>query len=90
MVIITAESETFRILGHQYVSDATHTGLWQAAGKTDADLVEIVKTIFDLRPGCIIRDLNLRRPIMRKTAAYGHFGRDDPDFTWEQVKELKL
>jgi S-adenosylmethionine synthetase len=59
-------------------------------GKTDADLTEIVKNNFDLRPGCIIRDLDLRRPIMRKTAAYGHFGRDDPDFTWEKVKELKL
>merc|ERR1712046_517018 len=59
-------------------------------GMTDSDLTEVIKKNFDLRPGCIIRDLNLRRPIMRKTAAYGHFGRDDPDFTWEQVKELKL
>jgi len=59
-------------------------------GMTDADLVEVVKKNFDLRPGGIIRDLDLRRPIMRKTAAYGHFGRDDPDFTWEKVKELKL
>lgn len=59
-------------------------------GHTDASLVEIINKNFDLRPGCIIRDLNLRRPIMRKTAAYGHFGREDPDFTWEQVKELKL
>jgi S-adenosylmethionine synthetase len=49
---------------------------------TDADLTEVVKNNFDLRPGCIIRDLDLKRPIMRKTAAYGHFGRDDPDFTW--------
>jgi len=54
-------------------------------GMTDADLTEVVKKNFDLRPGCIIRDLNLRRPIMRKTAAYGHFGREDKDFTWEQV-----
>merc|ERR1712127_1143963 len=57
-------------------------------GKTDADLTAVVNKNFDLRPGCIIRDLNLRRPIMRKTAAYGHFGRDDPDFTWEQAKDL--
>merc|ERR1712183_1142488 len=42
-------------------------------GKTDADVTEIVKKNFDLRPGCIIRDLNLKRPCMRKTAAYGHF-----------------
>jgi S-adenosylmethionine synthetase len=59
-------------------------------GKTDADLTEIVKKNFDLRPGCIIRDLNLKRPCMRKTAAYGHFGRNDPDFTWEKPKELSL
>ena len=59
-----------------------------ADGKTDFDLTAVVNKNFDLRPGCIIRDLNLRRPIMRKTAAYGHFGRDDPDFTWEIVKEL--
>jgi S-adenosylmethionine synthetase len=39
---------------------------------------------------CIQRDLNLKRPIMTKTAAYGHFGRNDPDFTWEQVKTLEL
>jgi S-adenosylmethionine synthetase len=59
-------------------------------GMTDADLTEVVNKNFDLRPGCIIRDLNLKRPVMRKTAAYGHFGREDPDFTWETVKELKL
>ena len=39
--------------------------------------------VFDLRPGAIIRDLDLRRPVFEKTAAYGHFGRNDPDFTWE-------
>jgi S-adenosylmethionine synthetase len=59
-----------------------------ADGKSDFDLTAVVNKNFDLRPGCIIRDLNLRRPIMRKTAAYGHFGRDDPDFTWEVAKEL--
>merc|ERR1712095_114112 len=59
-------------------------------GRTDSDLTEIVKKNFDLRPGCIIRDLNLKRPCMRKTAAYGHFGRNDPDFTWEKPKELVL
>ncbi|HSK48744.1 MAG TPA: methionine adenosyltransferase [Coriobacteriia bacterium] len=40
---------------------------------------------FDLRPGAIIRDLDLRRPIYRKTSAYGHFGREDRDFTWERT-----
>jgi len=41
--------------------------------------------VFDLRPAAIIRDLDLRRPIYAKTAAYGHFGRDDHDFTWERT-----
>jgi S-adenosylmethionine synthetase len=46
---------------------------------------QLVKEHFDLRPAAIIRDLDLRRPIYAKTAAYGHFGRDDHDFTWERV-----
>ena len=57
------------------------------------DVIEqAVERVFDLRPGAIIRDLDLRRPIFEKTAAYGHFGRNDPDFTWEatnRVDELK-
>ena len=44
-----------------------------------------ITEVFDLRPGAIIRDLDLRRPIYRKTAAYGHFGRSDRDFTWERT-----
>jgi S-adenosylmethionine synthetase len=58
-------------------------------GKSDRDLLNIVLRNFDLRPGCIIRDLNLQRPIYQKTAAYGHFGRTDPDFTWEVPKDLR-
>jgi S-adenosylmethionine synthetase len=46
---------------------------------------ELVAEHFDLRPGAILRDLDLRRPIYAKTAAYGHFGRDDHDFTWERT-----
>src|SRR6476469_2294279 len=45
----------------------------------------LVREHFDLRPAAILRDLDLRRPIYRKTAAYGHFGRDDHDFTWERT-----
>lgn len=58
----------------------------------DERITEAVKTIFDMTPKGIIEHLNLRRPIYRKTATYGHFGRDDPDFTWERtdkVNELK-
>jgi S-adenosylmethionine synthetase len=46
---------------------------------------QLVNEHFDLRPAAILRDLDLRRPIYRKTAAYGHFGRDDRDFTWERT-----
>ena len=55
-------------------------------------ITDAVRQIFDLRPAAIIRDLDLRRPIYKKTAAYGHFGRNDKDLTWEQttrVEELK-
>jgi len=49
------------------------------------EIEEMIKERFDLRPGMVIRDLDLLRPIYRKTASYGHFGRDDPDFTWERT-----
>ena len=52
-------------------------------------IVEAVKSVFDLRPGAIVRDLDLKRPIYRKTAAYGHFGRNLPEFTWEHVSRLE-
>ncbi|HEX9343736.1 MAG TPA: methionine adenosyltransferase [Actinomycetota bacterium] len=48
-------------------------------------LGKLIPEFFDLRPAAILRDLDLRRPIYRKTAAYGHFGRTDPDFTWEST-----
>jgi S-adenosylmethionine synthetase len=48
----------------------------------------LVKEHFDLRPAAILRDLDLRRPIYAKTAAYGHFGRDDHDFTWERIDKV--
>jgi S-adenosylmethionine synthetase len=54
-----------------------------------ADLTRIVREEFDLRPGAIVRDLNLRRPIFQKTAAYGHFGRSDHDFTWERTDRVE-
>jgi S-adenosylmethionine synthetase len=51
----------------------------------DKRIAELVNETFDLRPGAIIRDLDLRQPIYRKIAAYGHFGRDDLDLTWERT-----
>ena len=58
----------------------------------DEKIEKAVEKVFDLRPGAIIRDLDLRRPIYEKTAAYGHFGRELPEFTWERtdrVEELR-
>lgn len=48
-------------------------------------IYKAINEVFDLRPGAIIRDLDLRRPIYRKTAVYGHFGRDEPELTWERT-----
>ncbi len=60
-------------------------------GKTsDAKIEELIDAHFDLRPGAIIRDLDLRRPIYRQTATYGHFGRDDIDLPWENTDKADL
>jgi len=55
----------------------------------DEKIAELILEHFDLRPGAIIRDLNLRRPIYRPTAAYGHFGRDDLDLPWERTDKAE-
>jgi S-adenosylmethionine synthetase len=55
----------------------------------DAQIAKLIDEHFDLRPGAIIRDLDLRRPIYRQTAAYGHFGRDDVSFPWESTSKAK-
>jgi len=56
---------------------------------SDVQLEEAVNKTFDLRPAAIIRDLDLRRPIYRQTAAYGHFGRDDLDLSWEKTDRVE-
>ena len=55
------------------------------AAVDESKLADAVMKVFDLRPAAIIKDLDLRRPIYRKTCNYGHFGRPDPDFTWEKT-----
>ena len=55
----------------------------------DDDIAKAIEKVFDLRPGAIIRDLDLRRPIYRQIAAYGHFGRDDLDLTWERINRVE-
>ncbi|MBY6959661.1 methionine adenosyltransferase [Clostridium botulinum] len=56
---------------------------------TDEEIVSIVNKVFDLRPGAIIRDLDLRRPIYKQVAAYGHFGRTDIDVPWERLDKVE-
>jgi len=55
---------------------------------SEESIEDAVRATFDLRPAAIVRDLNLKRPIYKKTAAYGHFGRALPEFTWEQLSRL--
>lgn len=57
--------------------------------RDDARLAELVEQVFDLRPAAIIRTLDLRRPIYRQTAAYGHFGREDLDLPWERLDRVE-
>ncbi|MHA1686602.1 MAG: methionine adenosyltransferase [Candidatus Heimdallarchaeaceae archaeon] len=52
-------------------------------------LKQAILQVFDFRPGVIIKELDLKRPIYKKTASYGHFGRDDPDFTWERTDKIE-
>lgn len=56
----------------------------------DEEIPRIVGESFDLRPNGIIRMLDLRRPIYRKTACYGHFGREEPEFTWEKTDKVEI
>jgi S-adenosylmethionine synthetase len=67
------------------VSIAVDTFGTEHGGVSVAEIEELVRAHFDLRPAAILRTLDLRRPIYAKTAAYGHFGRDDADFTWERT-----
>jgi S-adenosylmethionine synthetase len=72
----------------QPVSVMVHTF---GTGKvTEARLAELVREVFDMRPRAIIEQLDLLRPIYRKTAAYGHFGRELPEFSWERTDKAAL
>jgi len=56
----------------------------------DSDIEALVSEYFDLRPKAIIEDLDLLRPIYRPSAAYGHFGRNEPEFTWEHTDKAAI
>ncbi|MBI1810700.1 MAG: methionine adenosyltransferase domain-containing protein, partial [Nitrospirae bacterium] len=60
-------------------------------GKVEQEkIVQLIRKNFNLTPKGIIEHLNLRRPIFKKTAAYGHFGKNDPDFTWEKTDKAEV
>jgi len=67
------------------VSIAVQTFGTERGGLSAERLESLVREHFDLRPAAILKDLDLQRPIFARTAAYGHFGRDDRDFTWERT-----
>lgn len=69
---------------------SVNVNTYGTGAKDDVELCNIVLKNFDLRPGVLARDLKLRRPFYKKTASLGHFGRADPDFLWENPKELKF
>lgn len=74
------------------IGKASPVGLYvETFGTAHVDeqkIVDAIREVFDLRPGAIVRDLDLLRPIYRQTAAYGHFGRELPDFTWERLDRV--
>jgi S-adenosylmethionine synthetase len=75
------------------IGKATPVGLYVETFGTgaldDAIITNAIKEVFDLRPGSIIRDLDLLRPIYAQTSTYGHFGRELPDFTWERTDKVE-
>ena len=56
---------------------------------TEKKITEVIEKVFDLRPKAIISELDLKRPIYRQTAAYGHFGRTDIDLPWERLEKVE-
>jgi S-adenosylmethionine synthetase len=68
---------------------SVHVETFGTGKLSEAEILSLIDAHFDLRPGAIIRDLGLRQPIFRQTAAYGHFGRDDLDLPWERLGRLE-
>ena len=75
------------------IGQAAPVGLYvETFGTEKVDPLKIekaVREVFDLRPLAIINDLDLRRPVYKKTAAHGHFGRNEPEFTWERLDRVE-
>jgi S-adenosylmethionine synthetase len=56
----------------------------------EKQIEELVRKNFDMKPSAIISELDLKRPIYKKTASYGHFGRNEPEFTWEKTDKVEI
>ena len=69
---------------------SVHVETFGTGKVSEEKLVELVNKNFDLRPGAIIRDLDLRKPIYKQVAAYGHFGRNDLDLPWERTDKAEI
>jgi S-adenosylmethionine synthetase len=67
-----------------------HVDTFGTSTIAEEKIVELVKKHFDFKPKAMIDQLQLKRPIYKKTAAYGHFGRNDPDFTWEKLDKVDV
>ncbi len=68
---------------------AVYVDTFGTGTRPDEDIAALIRKHFPLRPSDIIEHLKLKRPIYKKTAAYGHFGRNDPDFTWERTDKAE-
>ena len=100
LIMLREDWERFKlvfddVLGDKYILEAPNYGnkdtkcTWGKIYKRNTELVEIIRENFDLRPAGIIRMLDLRRPIYKQTAAYGHFGRTDVDLPWEKLDKVE-
>jgi len=86
--LIASTSKSRFVLG---VAIALHPGEDFGTGVVDdAKIAKTVEKLFDFRPRAIVETLDLLRPIYRKTAAYGHFGREEPELTWERTDMAEI
>ena len=83
------EDKSLAAIAKQYRETLREIEEIEGVDEGDDRIAEIVDEVFDFRPAAIIRDLDLRRPIYRQTAAYGHFGRTDVDLPWEHTDKVE-
>ncbi len=93
-IVAAGIADEFEVQLSYAIGVADPIGLWIntfSTGKiSDDKILDLIKENFPLKPADIIEQLKLKRPIYKKTAAYGHFGREDPDFTWEALDKVEV